>query len=222
MVLRYDRRDFLSENRCTKFKNQQKRRSPVEAPVLNSDFILTYRIACEVLLPILDNPTQLAIAIYEEMHTNLIKNLYIAAPPNEKDFVRKLTKILSSKGVQVVNSDQAQLFMKGHYPNCDHFKVESVLPKSETWYFKYSGSFFGLDIIVRARNLFKIKLFYSIPQINLVFKYFQFSTGRISLQLFMCMTHTVWLKIIRIVNGILTKWNNRYKTVSVFDLMKWI
>jgi len=120
MVLRYDRRDFLSENRCAKFKNQQKRRSPV----LNSDFILTYRIACEVLLPILDNPTQLAIAIYEEMHTNLIKNLYIAAPPNEQVFVRKLIKILSSKGVQVVNSDQAQLFMKGHYPNCDHFKVE--------------------------------------------------------------------------------------------------
>ena len=77
-----------------------------------------------VLLPILDNPTQLAIAIYEEMHTNLIQNLYIAAPPNENVFVRKLTKILSSKGVQVVNSDQAQLFMKGHYPNCDHFKVE--------------------------------------------------------------------------------------------------
>ena len=40
-----------------------------------------------------------------------------------KVFVRKLTKILSSKGIQVLNSDQSQFFMKSHYPNCNHFKV---------------------------------------------------------------------------------------------------
>ena len=79
MHWRYDRRDFLSESRCSKF--YRKRRSDFNP---GPDFILTYRIACEILLPILENPTQLAVAIYEQLNANLIQNLYIAAPPNEK------------------------------------------------------------------------------------------------------------------------------------------
>ena len=125
---RYDHRDFISEKRCAQVAERHQResdatneRQPRDLPPY---FKFTYKLGCTYLQPIFDDVTQFATELAKELKKRNYKNLYIAAPPFESNFIGQLTQKLVTKGINVVNYYSAMEFVNRRYPNCQHFKVQ--------------------------------------------------------------------------------------------------
>lgn len=125
---RYDHRDFISEKRCAQVAERHQRESDATLERQPRDlppyFKFTYKLGCTYLQPIFDDVTQFATELAKELKRRNYKNLYIAAPPFESNFIGQLTQKLVTKGINVVNYYSAMEFVNRKYPNCQHFKVQ--------------------------------------------------------------------------------------------------
>ena len=111
---RYDRRDFLGP-RCSRF-----RRFARPGP---SQGFLSYEKACHIFNPIFKNPKLLAQKLANHMEGAGIKNLYIAAPPEEEQFVREVAHALSNHAMAVKDGSDVESYLKKRFENCAFIKT---------------------------------------------------------------------------------------------------
>jgi hypothetical protein len=86
---------------------------------------MTYSTACLLFLPIYENPEILASKIYHAALKENISNIYLAAPPQEYEFMIIFHKYLERRKINVFHGNMLTEFINERYGNCEYFQIHS-------------------------------------------------------------------------------------------------